>query len=347
LFGTTQFGGSAGDGIAYELKASSGAYVENVLYSFPAAQAAPTWALEGEHGDVFVPTFNGGVHFNGTIAELRREPGRGYIEAKDFGFDGTDGSDPINGLLEQNGTIYTATAGGGLYGDGCIVALSEATLQATDVYDFSGPDGAYPSSPLVADSSGALYGTTRGTGPVRTWGTVYRFVPSGNRVSLTTLWRFSGPGLQSPAGSIALDRAGNLYGSAAGWLRHGRHALPNVNGYQYFGIIYRLAPGNGGYSLTPLYTLPGSAYSGFFPTANLALLGGTLYGVSAGAGKYSSGTLFRLSTSGEGYSDLYDFQIGGDGFLPVGLTASRGALYGTTTYGGTGGGGGTIFRYVP
>src|ERR1700683_1523198 len=49
----------------------------------------------------------------------------------------------------------------------------------TILYSFSGPDGANPTSGLIADAAGALYGTTSGGGPPSK-GTVFRLAPKGD-----------------------------------------------------------------------------------------------------------------------------------------------------------------------
>ena len=70
------------------------------------------------------------------------------------------------------------------------------------------------------------------------------------------------------------------------------------------------------------------------------------YGTTAQGGEFSSGTLFRISPSGN-LMTLYSF-IGGDGATPcAGLVqGSDGNFYGTTYDGGTGGYG-TVFKFRP
>ncbi len=69
-----------------------------------------------------------------------------------------------------------------------------------------------------------------------------------------------------------------------------------------------------------------------------------LYGVTTRGGADGYGTLFRATTSGA-EKVLHSFSDGSDGGVPAaGLINVGGALYGTATYGGFGGGYGTVFR---
>ena len=77
------------------------------------------------------------------------------------------------------------------------------------------------------------------------------------------------------------------------------------------------------------------------PEGRLVLLGNTLYGTAAGGGSNGFGTIFGVNTDGTGFTNLYTFSRGSNGFNPrAGLIASGGTLYGTTFSDGSG----TIFR---
>lgn len=77
----------------------------------------------------------------------------------------------------------------------------------------------------------------------------------------------------------------------------------------------------------------GSGTDGQFPSANLTVFKGSLYGTTEGGGTLGYGTLFRISTSGV-ERVLHNFNDT-DGAGPVAdLTILNGALYGTTPDGG-------------
>jgi uncharacterized repeat protein (TIGR03803 family) len=102
-----------------------------------------------------------------------------------------------------------------------------------------------------------------------------------------------------------------------------------------------------------LYTFTG-ADDGVIPISGVIDVDGTLYGTTRGGGDFQSGTVFKLTTTGQ-ETVLYSFTgTGGDGFNPVAplIMDAAGNLYGTTGYGGLYGacgsnGCGTVFKIDP
>jgi uncharacterized repeat protein (TIGR03803 family) len=89
---------------------------------------------------------------------------------------------------------------------------------------------------------------------------------------------------------------------------------------------------------------------GAYPQAGLILSSNTLYGTAGGGGSSGNGTVFAVSTSGMGFTNLhtftaqsYDSAIGfytnSDGVAPIGLILSGNTLYGTANNGGSSGNG--------
>ena len=73
---------------------------------------------------------------------------------------------------------------------------------------------------------------------------------------------------------------------------------------------------------------------GAYPTGQLLLSGGTLYGTAGAGGDSDCGTVFKLNIDGTGFSTLYSFS-GFDGKTPMGsLMLAQSTLYGTTDRGG-------------
>jgi uncharacterized repeat protein (TIGR03803 family) len=95
--------------------------------------------------------------------------------------------------------------------------------------------------------------------------------------------------------------------------------------------------------------------SGSIPTARISRISGvvlffsTLYGTAGGGGKFGGGVVFTLSTSGKGYTNLFNFQpVGGESQSSTNTTGGTpyssllllgNRLYGTTPHGGTNGNG--------
>jgi uncharacterized repeat protein (TIGR03803 family) len=95
------------------------------------------------------------------------------------------------------------------------------------LHNFTGADGAFPFGSLIADPAGNLYGTTA-VSTTSCSGMVYKIDPAGN---YTVLYCFTGGADGgTPTGSLALDAAGNIYGTT---LSGG-----NANA----GVVYMLKP---------------------------------------------------------------------------------------------------------
>lgn len=70
-------------------------------------------------------------------------------------------------IADTDGNLYGTTFNGGANQNGCVFELSrdsDGSWTETVLYSFTGPDGPSPSSSLVFDSAGNLYGTTTGGG---------------------------------------------------------------------------------------------------------------------------------------------------------------------------------------
>jgi uncharacterized repeat protein (TIGR03803 family) len=210
----------------------------------------------------------------------------------------------------------------------------------TVLYNFQGgsADGGYPYASLVADKSGALYGTTNGGGPADL-GTVFKLTPSGSKYTESILHSFGGTGDGSlPYGSLLLGSGGVLYGTTYSGGKYGD------------GCVYALTPSGKSYTESVVYSFGGSPdggnpYAGLSQNAAGTLFGTTLYG-----GLNGFGAVFALTPSGGSYKEsvLYSFDGGKDGATPYGgiLSAKSGVLYGTTFAGGENGDG-TVYALTP
>jgi len=141
---------------------------------------------------------------------------------------GSDGCNPFGGLVFDNvGNLYGTTRNGGVADQGTVFKLTH-TLQGkwkeSVVYRFKGGrDGRQPFSTLIFDQAGNLYGTTYWGGdpscnPPVGCGTVFKLMPrSGGRWKERVLYTLKGgsDGWGPLYGGLALDAAGNLYGTAA------------------------------------------------------------------------------------------------------------------------------------
>lgn len=77
---------------------------------------------------------------------------------------GTDGASPYAGLIfDAAGNLYGTTQDGGAHNKGIVFKLTsnpDGTWTESKLHTFRDTDGTYPSSGLIFDAAGNLYGTT-------------------------------------------------------------------------------------------------------------------------------------------------------------------------------------------
>jgi uncharacterized repeat protein (TIGR03803 family) len=225
LFGTTESGGGScsppwGCGTVFKLDGATGR--ETVLHKF-GGPPSDGWyphaqLVEDQAGNLYGTTSYGGTGcgFCGTVFKLDQK-GKETVLYNFSG--GTDGCQPGAGvILDSAGNLYGTTYAGGNgscdTGDGVVFKL-DTSGHETVLYSFSGPDGANPSSVLLFDSLGTLYGTTVNGGigcHNGICGTVFELGPSGNE---TVLYNFSLGIGASPYGGLIQDSVGNFYGTTS------------------------------------------------------------------------------------------------------------------------------------
>ena len=351
--------------------------------------------IEDTSGNFFGTTYNGGANGGGTVFKLTPSGNR-YTESVLYNFCSqsqgsaacTDGVNPYAGLIEDaSGNLYGTTNLGGTgltlvngvyaYGTVFMLAPSGGGYNYTVLYNFCPPsstafctDGAAPNATLIEDASGNLYGTTvlGGTGApdcVGTpCGTVFKLSPNGSGYTETVLYSFCSQGGTNctdgsyPYGAgLIEDASGNLYGTTS---------AGGVNSCDTpgCGTVFELSPSGNGYTETVLhsfdYTDGASPDAGLIEDAS-----GNLYGTTSNGGTglswlcagCASGTVFKLSPNGNGYTEtvLYSFCSQGgsnctDGAVPMAgvIQDASGNLYGTTEFGGANGiDWGSVFKLSP
>jgi uncharacterized repeat protein (TIGR03803 family) len=213
------------------------------------------------------------------------------------------------------------------------------TGQETVLHTFSGPDGSGPSSALLLDAAGNLYGTTFGGGPDN-GGTLFKLDPAGR---MTILHSF-GAGNNSPRGpegNLIRDEAGNFYGTTtSGGSAH------------FFGTVYKVDEhGNE----TVLHSFSNDATDGQMPDSGVVRdAAGNLYGTTPSGGDPrcesgpmpGCGIVYRIDTSRK-ETILHTFRAA-DGASPTAapILDPSGSLIGTVTAGALNGFGG-VFTLTP
>jgi uncharacterized repeat protein (TIGR03803 family) len=297
LYGTTSQGGTVricgennGCGTVFKLtRNATGRWAESVLHSF------------GGAGDGSTPysglTIDGAGNLYGATTYTEINTGGGQIFELSPNSDGTwtesilhtfgvspDGTAPISPVIfDGSGNMYGTTELGGTSNLGTVFELSPGAGGWTEniLYSFTGgQDQGVVFAPVTFDSAGNLFGTTTSSGSQG--GTVFELISSSDGTwSEKTLHTFgAGNDASRPApGGLALDRAGNLYGTT------------NGGGTSGWGTVYRLRPQtNGTWTESVLYNFTDGA-DGALPYGvtlskgpSLALFGSAWYGEIGTAG---------------------------------------------------------------
>ena len=234
------------------------------------------------------------------------------------------------------------------------VALSStgasAAVKATVLHSFSGPpDGLMPTTNLIADPAGNLYGTTPEGGAnsngycEQNCGVAFELSPTANGVQETVLYNFcslagcaDGADGGFPFAGITLDSSsGDLFGTT---MQGGNSNCPPG-----CGVVFELTPGSSGWTEHVLYAFSDDA-SGEYPYGGL-IIGpqGRLYGTTYfGGTNGKDGVVFELIPTRAGSWEEKALSFGSKfGSQPIAsLTlGALGQVYGTTSVGGAGHGG--------
>jgi uncharacterized repeat protein (TIGR03803 family) len=286
-----------------------------------------------------------------------------------FGYESDSiGAMPAGGVVrDAAGNFFGTTLYGGAYsnggwGYGTAYELSPAgggVYTETILHDFGGSngDGLYPQYGLIADGLGNLYGTT-GAGGAYGFGTVFELSPTeGGGWTETIVHSFNNNGIDGmdPIAGVALDKAGNLYGTTY-------YGGPNYCGTTYegdpynCGVVYELSPrAGGGWSEKLVHAFTNNGKDAVNPyTARLAVDSkGNLYGASATGGVYGYGVAYELMPgTGGNWTEklLHSFNNNhkdGWGLQGGYIFDASGNLYGTTSAGGIGTEWGTVYELMP
>jgi len=356
--------------------ANAWARTEKVLWNFIGNPkgTAPSSLISDAVGNLYGTSQGGGLYGLGTVFKLTPRSDGGWTETVLYSLSGAEnGSTPLAGVvMDAAGNLYgTASTGGSaqtnckpLGGCGTVFELTpgaDGKWSYKVLHTFQFLDGMYPSTPLILDVSGSLFGTTPDGGNCGGGygcGIVFKLSPGPNgKWKETVLYNFpcvagcTETGV--PSSGVIFDAAGNLYGTT-----YSDGETP--------GAIFELSPGSGGnWTESVLYYFCSQPHcaDGNFPRGGLIFdQAGNLYGTTAAGGtKESDGVVFKLTPgAGGNWSEtvLFTFRGGREGFAPFSgvVFDTKGNLYGTTIWGGEGGplcrsnngfGCGTVFELIP
>ena len=314
LYGVT-LGGGSGYGTIYKLDPAGN---QTVLHTFNLTDGSgPLGTLVSDSaGKFFGITAVGGAVSDGEVFKLDTTGGLPTLTTLYSTLQAARG-----GLArDAAGNLYGTEFIGGDYTNGVVFKLgidvSGNPTVSTILHSFGSVsgDGVNPTSRLLVDAAGNVYGTTEnGLGNACV---VFKIDPSAN---YSILHAFTDtPDGAICEGGVIMDSAGNLYGATF----HG--------GTYGLGTIYKIDSSN---HETVLYSFSGAVTDGAKPSGALARdAAGNLYGVTMLGGANNLGTIFKLDPAGH-LTVLHSF--GTDANDPSSdMLLDNGVLYGTTTLGG-------------
>jgi uncharacterized repeat protein (TIGR03803 family) len=326
LWGTTEFGGTAGYGTIFQITIRGKL---TTIYSFCfqtlcADGSYPVGALiQSSDGNFYGATNAGGAAGYGSIFRLK--PAGVLTTLYSFCAQRypvcPDGYGPFAGLVRaRNGNFYGTTENGGANNYGTVFSIT-ASGTLTTLHSFNNTDGAFPVAPLVEASDGNLYGTTSdGSGA----GTIFRITPDGTLENLYTFCSLSGcADGEDPVAGLIEGSDGYLYGTTNG----------RTSGY---GTVFKITLDG---TLTTLHSFCSlGCRDGAYPNSPVIQASdGNFYGTTSGYGARGGGTVFEITSHGT-LTTLYFFcQTKGcqDGDGPDALIqATNGTFYGLTRTGG-------------
>ena len=294
LYGATSTGGSGDVGTIFELTPSSpgpGGWTFSVLFEF----GSDVNLILDQSGNLYGP-LGPGKYGKGAATEL--SPGsNGWTETYLYSFcpklHCLDGDEPTSPLTwDASGNLYGATEGGGKGNLGVVFQLEHTATGWKEhvLHNFPAfpTDGYDPDGGPTLDQKGNVYGTTL-QGGSRGNGTVFELTRGADGGwKETILYHFpivkNGAG---PEGGLAIDPAGNLYGTAGGGT--------GPCGGGGCGVVFKMSPPQPGFTkwtYTVLHRFTGP--DGALPVAGLTLdCKGNLYGTTSTGGANGCGRRVR------------------------------------------------------
>jgi|CZLA01.1.fsa_nt_gi uncharacterized repeat protein (TIGR03803 family) len=210
-----------------------------------------------------------------------------------------------------------------------ISAIGVRATTYKTIYSFSSwDDGENPYPGVIFDQAGNLYGVV--AWGEESQGTVFQLTPSPGRWWTYNSWHQFGmqdPDGAGPIGGLAMDEAGNLYGTASS----------DVGPDWHCGTVFQV-PRSGGFVVLHYF----NNIDGCDPESTVSYSNGVIRGATRGGGSQGQGTVFSMDTSGGSFQ--FDSFTGKKGSQPLSAVSLWG--YGTTVSGG-GQGQGEIYRLDP
>ncbi len=285
-----------------------------------------TAPILGSDGNLYGVTYGGGTVCGGDGVVYKMKLNGEVTILHTFCFACLDGSGPNGIILASDGNFYGTTNYGGTAGVGTIFKITPAG-KYTQLYSFCSQtncaDGSYSVFPPVQGKDGNFYGTASAGGTLGA-GVFYQLTSAGAYKVIHNFCSTSCPkGEYAWAYTITQGANGNFYGTT------------------YAGAFEITATGD----YTELASFAGEPQGMGWPGTALTLASdGNFYGTFIGGGSgswapFAWGGIYEITSKGE-FKPLHSFCCSSSGFTPLDpvFQATDGNFYGTTAYGGIGGG---------
>lgn len=305
LFGITYAGGhgicngGSSGGVAYKLSpGANGKWTETIIHEFNGLTGDGcfpySYIISDKAGNLYGTTNEGGTLNGiqntfcfegcGSVFKLAPNLDGTYTETVIHSFSGTDndGRNPFSGLvMDAHGNLWGTTylGGSGCGGSGCgtVFELSPTPDGGWNEtrFNFTGNStGMNPYGGLVIDKSGNLYGTTVSGGVGH--GIVFKIGPkAGGGFIEGVLHKFGSDGA-FPFNPLAIDGAGNLYGSTS------------AGGTANAGVLFKLTRGTtGGFTYGTLYSFQNKNDGGAPQELLVIDVKGNVFGTSGTGGNFN------------------------------------------------------------
>jgi uncharacterized repeat protein (TIGR03803 family) len=348
LVGVAALGGAGGNGVGtiYRIARTESGWARalTVVFNFDGAHGSnPVGIIRDPHGRLLGTTTYGGAVNGGVAFQLDRANGV-YASVPEvintFPYGHYPSGPPI---IDADRNMFGVTCGCVAFDaiEGTIWELVKTTTgwrQPLLIRSIFHATTGHPFGTLTSDAAGNLFGTTI-DGGANGYGTIFELAPISGRWAyrVTVLASFDGASGKSVFNGVAIDAAGNLFGTA------------QSGGAYDVGTVFMLPKTATGYSSNPVVLLSFNGNNGASPDPRPSLdAAGNIFGTTFLGGSFGQGVLYEIPKVGGTYAaqsvTLVNFDGANSGKGPAGpLTSDAvGTLYGTTYQGGPGGYG-TVF----
>ena len=238
LYGTAPDGGAYASGVIYQLAPNNGQWTQTVIHPFTGGDDGAVGSLGplllDSTGSLSGVTELGGKYGAGVAFRLS-PTGNTWKFTTLYAFQGLpDAGFPYGGLIaDSRGGLFGTSYFGGTSGLGAVFEIGvgaagtvRTTAKESVLASFQGgTDASFPTSTLVFDAAGNLYGTSStGGNPSCDCGTVFKLTPHSGGWDASVLHAFGGSDDgYSPSYGLTSDGKGNYFGvtPAGGIYRQG------------------------------------------------------------------------------------------------------------------------------